>query len=314
MSDTQKTLDHLPVRQRREIETARDAVLAAIEEECKSARPAERRQWRVVRVVLYGSFARGDWFDDKVTGRASDIDLLVIVNRKDFKKKTRIWLGVQNRLLDDPKINSFVSLIVHTHGEVRDALLESQYFFTEIIKDGVPLHIAEEFAKDGALRYALPKPEKPSPQRAYEIARDYHAEWKETAEGHFSGGVWQKEQGRLKIAAFNLHQAAESAYRLVTLTAKHYAPATHDLVSLRNAAEKFDERLTAAWPDRTDEDRERFKLLNRAYTGARYDPDYVTSEEILNWQIARVEKLIQLTDKTATARVKGWKAAADKAG
>ena len=314
MSDHPKSLDHLEPKERREIEYARDALMAAIAAELKAATPGKRRRWRVTHVMLYGSFARGDWFDDKITGRASDIDLLVIVNRKEFRASAKFWTAVRQRLLKDDKIRFIVSLIIHTHGEVSRALRESQFFFTEITTDGVPLFVLEEFAKDGAVKYALPKPEKPSPQRAYEIARDYHAQWKESAEQNLEVGKITLAKGWLNKSAFELHQAAESAYRLITLTAKHYMPGTHDLAILHTHAEKYDKALADFWPKEGEAECKWFELLNLAYTHARYEPDYETTEEILNWQVARVEALIARADKSATERVKGWKEAADKAG
>ena len=313
LSDSPKTLEHLEPAERRAIEHARDALMAAIEAEFAAASPGKRRRWRVTHVMLYGSFARGDWFDDKITGRASDIDLLVIVNRKEFRASAKFWTAVRQRLLKDDEIRFIVSLIVHTHGEVSRALRESQFFFTEITTDGVPLFVLEEFAKDGASKYALPKPEKPSPQRAYEIARDYHARWKESADQRLETAKWQLGKGWLNIAAFELHQAAESAYRLVTLTAKHYMPGTHDLAILHSHAEKYDKTLADFWPKEGEAECKWFDLLNLAYTHARYEPDYETTEDILGWQVAKVAALIARADKAATERVKGWKDAAEKA-
>ena len=41
-----------------------------------------RRQGQILKVILFGSYARGDWVDDPLGGYVSDSDLLVVVNHE----------------------------------------------------------------------------------------------------------------------------------------------------------------------------------------------------------------------------------------
>lgn len=74
-------LDHLPPAKRRELE---HVVHVLFEEFSAAQEKAEgrRTRGRIVKIILYGSHARGGWADEPHTakGYVSDFDLLVIVN------------------------------------------------------------------------------------------------------------------------------------------------------------------------------------------------------------------------------------------
>ena len=41
-----------------------------------------RRNGKILKVILFGSFGRGDWVEDRSSGYKSDWDLLIIVNHE----------------------------------------------------------------------------------------------------------------------------------------------------------------------------------------------------------------------------------------
>lgn len=98
-------------------------------------------------------------------------------------------------------------------------------------------------------------------------------------------------QGRLKEAAFDLHQTSEFLYHCVLLVCTFYTPHVHNLGFLRTQAERIDPRLIDAWPRNTRADRGRFEKLKEAYVKARYSKHYRVSGEELAWLQARVEEL-----------------------
>jgi uncharacterized protein len=84
-----------------------------------------------------------------------------------------------------------------------------------------------------------------------------------------------------RIAAFQLHQAAEHAYAALLLTFTLYLPATHDLVTLHKRAVELDPRLYAVWSDGRKPfvrggrfGKRCFELLRDAYVKARYSRHY----------------------------------------
>ncbi|MHC2299887.1 putative nucleotidyltransferase [Rhizobium mongolense] len=78
------SLEHLPENKQREL--AR--VVAIIHEEFADAlsgtSAAFKKRGRILKIILFGSYARGTWVDEPHTmkGYRSDYDILVIVNSK----------------------------------------------------------------------------------------------------------------------------------------------------------------------------------------------------------------------------------------
>ena len=73
-------LHHLPERQQRELERVRDTLLAGFEA-AKNGGGGGTQAWRcggkVLKIILFGSYARGDWVDEPQNGYLSDFDLLI---------------------------------------------------------------------------------------------------------------------------------------------------------------------------------------------------------------------------------------------
>lgn len=298
-------LDHLNLQKQKEVAHIRRVIIEELDARLAASKSKRARSYRVLKLVLYGSFARGTWFDDRKSGRASDYDLLVIVSHKALTDMTTFWAGVEDRIYRDPKINKDVSLIVHTLREVNAALRDGQYFFTEVISQGVLLYDADAKAPAATARARLATPGAPDPQRAYEMAKGYYEYWRKSAvqalylarESMKQGADWNRG------SAFQLHQVAEAIYRMVLLTVTLYAPATHHLGKLRQRCEAIDPRLAEAWAPEQKPYKRYFELLRRAYVEARYSPAYETTPEILKWQAERIERLLDLADASCRERL-----------
>lgn len=273
--------------------------------------PREKR-YRLLKLVLFGSFAKGTWFEDSKSGRASDIDLLAIVSHEALTEMSAFWGEVEDRLFHDPQVKRDVSIIVHTLQDVNRQLKDGQYFFSEIINQGILLLEDEEPDRNGNPKNILGTPSNPDLGRSYEISSTYFGEWKLAAEQALFLGKVSIGQGEEwnRRSAFQLHQAAENTYRMFLLTTTQYAPGTHHLGKLRNIVRTIDDRLEEAWmPDQKPYKRY-FELLRRAYVEARYSPAYETTLEILNWQAERIEKLISISDALCRERLERLKAEA----
>ena len=57
------------------------------------------RTGKLIKIVLFGSYARGDWVEDPVGRYFSDYDLLVVVNHDDLTDIAEFWEATENRLL-----------------------------------------------------------------------------------------------------------------------------------------------------------------------------------------------------------------------
>lgn len=104
-------------------------------------------------------------------------------------------------------------------------------------------------------------------------------------------------------AAFNLHQAVETAYACFLLVHTFYFPRSHNIKFLRSLAEDMDTRLVEAWPREQRFDRRRFELLKRAYVEARYSDQYDASADDLDWLMTRAHCLRDLVAHLCRSRI-----------
>jgi predicted nucleotidyltransferase len=226
-------LDHLPARKQREL----DHAVRVIFEEFKAAHAdakSNRRRGKIVKIILYGSHARGGWVDEPHTakGYVSDFDLLIIVSSKELADRQTHWADAEERLIEEQlagRLHTPVNFIVHSLQEVNNALAHGRFFFMDIARDGIVLFESD----DRELRKPLPK----TPQANLEMAREYFEEWFPAAAGRLDTAKYVMSKGRLKEAAFDMHQAAEFLYHCLLLVCTFYTPHNHNLAFLRTQAE-----------------------------------------------------------------------------
>ena len=282
-------LDHLPPAKQRELER----VVQILFEEFEEARGLATQDWkkkgRILKIILYGSYARGGWVDEPHTakGYQSDFDLLIIVNDKRLTDRVEYWAKAEERLNRELAITKTlrtpVNFIVHTLHEVNDGLAHGRFFFMDVARDGIAIYRSDD------IELAEPKPK--TPDQALAMAKEYFEEWFPAgmrAHVNFQDDLkreWNKD------AAFMLHQATERLYHCVLLVCTFYTPHVHNLGFLRTQAERIDRRLTYVWPTDSRKDRAMFEKLKDAYVKARYSKHYRISAEELTWLGERVEEL-----------------------
>ncbi|MEJ6791066.1 HEPN domain-containing protein [Brevundimonas sp. BR2-1] len=296
-------LDHLPERQQRELARVRDTLLAGFEA-AKNGGGGGTQPWRrggmVLKVVLFGSYARTDWVDEPENGYQSDFDILVIVSDEKLTNIADYWWNSEDLILRDPAVGRTVNLIVHHLEEVNGALRRGEYFWTDIVRDGIALYEVPGHP------FALPQPM--TSANAAEAAERFATSrlvdigaWLEDA-GRWSERVAEGQHAR-KRTAFHLHQAVETAYACFLLVHTFYFPRSHNIKFLRSLAEDTDTRLVEAWPREQRADRRRFELLKRAYVEARYSDQYDASAEDLEWLISGTRRLRDLVAELCEARI-----------
>ena len=97
-------LDHLPGGKRRDLERIVEILFAEFEDATALATQKWKKQGRILKVILYGSYARGDWVADPVGGYFSDYDLLVVVNDERLTDTLDYWAKAGDHLLRDYSI------------------------------------------------------------------------------------------------------------------------------------------------------------------------------------------------------------------
>lgn len=267
-------IDHLPELQRHELDRVQHILMEEFGEAiCRATKP-HKRNGKIYKIILFGSYARDDWVDEPENGYQSDYDLLIVVSHGDLTDIADYWYVAEDKIARDPSISRPVNIIVHSLAEVNDALKRGEYFWVDI-------------ARDGILLYELPghplvTPMPLSSADAARMAQDYFDLWLESADRFFFnakeniGREWNNE------AAFLLHQATERLYICFLLVQTLYFPRSHNIKFLRSLAEDKEPRLIEAWPRATRLDRGRFERLKRAYVEARYSPSFAISVDDLN--------------------------------
>ncbi len=284
-----KSLAHLPKHKRDELKLVTEVIL----DECPT----------VLMVVLFGSYARGNWVEDRyieddiLYEYMSDFDILVIVRSHQIVNSRDAWRRAETRARRFPA-RTWTNLIVESSETVNNALARGHYFFSDIKKEGILLYDTGEFK--------LVRPRKLDPRERRGNARAHFRQWFTSAKefyGYYEVGLKKRQY---KSAAFLLHQATERFYAALLLVFTNYKPRTHDLETLSHMVAGFDPALLTVFPRATDEQKECFDLLRRAYVEARYNPGYKIARVQLEYLAERVRKLQRLTKRICEARIESY--------
>ncbi|MGH6617215.1 HEPN domain-containing protein [Sphingomonas sp.] len=292
-------LDHLPDRKRRELELIVQILFAEFEDATALATQKWKKQGRILKVILYGSYARGDWVEDPVGGYYSDYDILVVVSDERLTDPLEYWAKADDHFLREvtitKRIGAPVAFIVHSLADVNDQLIRGRPFFIDVIEQGISLYEAEGYP------FAKPKPLTEEATRAE--AQGYFNEWFSDADKRFESARFLIAKGYAKQAAFDLHQTTEQLYHCILLTLTLYSPKSHKLNFLRAQAEPLVHELIGVWPRDAKFARRCFELLQQAYVNARYSPHYKITPEELEWLAERIELLRKLVKEICERRL-----------
>ncbi len=297
-----RSLDHLPAGKRDELKFVVDVLISSFDAE-RSTRWAEHlKNGQILRIILYGSYARGDWIDDPVGRYFSDYDLLIVVEDEKHTDVLEFWEIAERRLLAElssgEKLRTPVSFIVHSMVDVNDQLARGRYFFMDILNDGIEL-----FTVPNAPAFVNAEPL----ERATALieAQRHYEDWIPSAANRLLIAEFTMSKGLNSETAFELHQAAEALYNGLLLVATLYTPKSHNLIRLRNLADQVNPGLAEVWPTNTKAERRGFELLKQAYVKARYSRRYKVTVEELTWMRERIEllqaKVIALSDARLAA-------------
>ena len=292
------TLDHLPANKRRELARVLEIIFFEIEQFRSTKQSAKKANGKILKVILYGSYARGDWVEDRLSGYRSDYDLLIVVNSEGFAQEQELWLSLDERFLQEQiahRIETPVIPIVHSLHDVNEQLSRGRPFFVDIARDGKVL-----YEEDG---HPLAQPRPPTKEEAKAEAQKNFEQWYQLSQEAAVGAQLMLERNIWRDGAFMLHQATERAYHCLLLTLTLYSPKSHRIKVLRSKAEDLDKRLIDAWPRDNRMARRRFELLSRAYVEARYSPNYAITTEELGWLVERVKVLQELVEVSCRERL-----------
>ncbi len=260
-------------------------------------------------VILFGSFARGDWVmevkqenDGNTYEYASDYDFLIITKTSRQASSKEIF-ALEKKIDKELKLAGLSygykshdpHFIVEPIKKVNSALENGQYFFSDIKKEGILLYDSKEFE--------FSEVKEIGEETKRRIAGEYYEYWSAIAEDFFKHCNYAMSDNSYRIAAFNLHQATENFYSCALLVLTGYKPKTHDLKKLGHFCSIQSNDFLTIFPLTTEEQKELFEFLRKAYIDARYNKEYVITKDQLEYLIARVEKLKTLVEMVCRTRI-----------
>ena len=267
---------------------------------------------KIAMIILYGSYARGDWVEDEYIeynrpiSYQSDLDIMLVFKKgSDAGYPSRDIINKIEKRLDRYIIpHTYPALIrgkpsasfeFESINSFNKQLDLGRYYFTDVRDEGIMLYDSGEFklAESRKLSWEEFKP----------IAQFDYNEWFPNGKEFLIDCRNCIARKNYKKAAFELHQATEGFYNAISLVFAGYKGKEHDLKKLKGNTSQYSEELLKIFPITTKEQKENFKLLRDAYVGARYDRNYVITLDQLNYLIGQVEKLRDITENICLERL-----------
>jgi HEPN domain-containing protein len=191
-----------------------------------------------------------------------------------------------------------VSLIAEDIQFINRRLRKSQYFYIDIRREGILLYDSGKFQLAKPIEIPL-KERKKLAEEDFEYWFTKAIKYKE-----YSDIAFKKDDNNESV--FFLHQATERLYGAILLVFTRYKPNTHDIEKLGQRVSSIEPRFLTIFPRSAEEEKERFKLLRKAYVDARYKPSYTITKEQLNWLLERVQELQALTEKLCMEKIASY--------
>ena len=280
------SLEHLPKKKQDEIKAVRDIICDLIDAEF---------------VILFGSYARGDWVEDRTVGNddnvyeyKSDYDILIVTKNPRRYEHNNSPERIKNKA-EQLGVRTYISIMFHSPAEFKRAVNKGKYFFVDIINEGIMLYSSG--------RTQLPAIKDLTSDEQKHYAQEDFNNWFESANEFYIDFLNAFERKSYNKAAFELHQAAERFYTVVMLVFTSYKPKLHDLEKLDHKAQALSKEFQSIFPKNTEREKDLFDLLKRAYVEARYDMSYKIAREELEYLAERVKLLQNTTEKVCKERI-----------
>ena len=277
------SLDHLPERHQENLAIIKETIVNSVYPEM---------------IILFGSYARGDYVEraytveDGITYEYnSDYDILIVSEERLAKTS----LGMVKKRIAKKCLLTPTTIIEHNIGFLNEQIKHSNYFFVDVLKEGIMLYDTGN--------YQLAVPAMVAPPLKLAKAKEYFAYWMTKAEEFYDDFQSNLPKKRYSKAAFELHQAVENAYNAFLLVFTDYKPKTHNLEELRRQAIQIHKDHIKVFTISNQEDEDRWELLLEAYIGARYKKDYTITAEELKYLGEQGVLLIELVKSLSTERL-----------
>jgi len=254
------------------------------------------------KIILFGSYAKGNYIEHRYTGKdgiiyeyISDYDFLIVTQQnkiKDYELEDIILNKTQQFKVP-------INVQIHEIDYINKGLQFGQYFFTDIVKEGILLYDTNvlEFANLTEL----------TKKQLQEISNSYFNIWYNRHKEFFIDADNAYNRKSFNKAAFELHQATESLYYAVLLVFQGYKPKSHNLYKLRKYSKHLSQELYLVFPIDNDKNEKKiFDLLKSGYIDARYKEDFVVTKEEIEKIMQRVTLMRNIVEKICNEKIDSY--------
>lgn len=258
----------------------------------------------VVMVILYGSYARGTYIDcDRRTEFGvtnyflSDYDILIVTKRRLGAKEYSFYTQIKDNFFGamDRSLHTNPQFINESISHLNHNLELGQYFYSEIIQQGIMLYDSGEYTLSECRELNFAEIEK--------IAQKYYNKKFTDANRFLETAKFDASKDWHTMASFQLHQATENFLRTIPLVYILYGYKDHDLELLMGYCKRYTLELAKPFPRNTADEERLFKLLQRAYVEARYNDEFVVTRADIDALIPKIELLRDLVEKICTKQI-----------
>lgn len=259
-------------------------------------------------VVLYGSYARKNYvlWDEKIefgahTAYQSDYDIMIVISNNSLKStedRIRTKITPKYHSAFRHRRHASPQFIIEYADTLNKELERSQYFFTDIVKEGIKIYDTKQ--------YKLAKPRELSFREIKAFAEFEYGAYYQDGSSFLKHGYYDFSDGTYKIGSFQVHQACERFYNAITLVFTNYRLKSHKLPELAAMVKAFNRELSTVFPQTTEFETRCYDLLCRAYIEARYNRNFVVTKEELAYMLARTEVLRAITERICKEQIASY--------
>lgn len=128
----------------------------------------------------------------------------------------------------------------------------------------------------------------------------------EQARAFAAGADLYRLRMQYSMAVFMLHQSAEHALHTIIKAGTGYHTITHHLERLLGYAAMAAPDVNDVFPRNTEKDLHLFRLLQKAYSGSRYDVKYTVKGRDLQALCERVGQLLDIAEAQVEKNINGF--------
>jgi len=240
-------------------------------------------------IILFGYYTLPE--SDSDTNH--EYDILVITDHWETKEELSKELSGAFSDFKTP-----VQGVIETITMVNINLEQGQYYFTEIITEGIILFDNKEFE--------LSKPKSIAKQKRIRTAKSDFEECFLKAKEQWNQYHQSFEKSDMRSAAWFLNQLVEMCYTAIELVFSKYRNEEHRILLQRDRIRAFDKRVNNSFPVENSGQKKLFGDLDFAYTGARYrnEEEFPISREALEYWSGQAEQLLRDTQDICKDKIR----------